>query len=135
MSENYAQAALRHWRDAELLKQQERVENADHHYGIAAECALKTALVTMPRFTEDGNLSKGYKEHVDTLWDKIQPQSLEKRFPSLPSVLRMPNPFQDWNVDQRYGADHSISTETMESHRNFTRRLLGAVQLSGVLVP
>ena len=41
MSENYTEAALRHWRDAELLKEQNRVENADHLFGVAAECALK----------------------------------------------------------------------------------------------
>ena len=41
MSENYMDAALRHWRDAELLKTQNVVENADSLYGIAAEVAVK----------------------------------------------------------------------------------------------
>jgi hypothetical protein len=133
MDENFTQSALRHWRDAELLKAQNHVENADQLYGIAAECALKSALVSSPHFAVNGELQKGYKEHIDILWDKIQVQSLEKRFPGLPAVLSASNPFQDWNVDQRYAFDGNIKARTIETHQKFARRLLGAVQLLGTL--
>ena len=50
MEEDYTAAAKRHWLDADLLKDDERLENADHHYGFAAECALKSTLQSMGAF-------------------------------------------------------------------------------------
>ena len=38
--ENYSSAAVRHWKDTELLESGNRAENTDHHYGFAAECAI-----------------------------------------------------------------------------------------------
>jgi hypothetical protein len=39
-------AMKRHWRDAELLSSQDpkRLANADHLYGLAAECGLKALI-------------------------------------------------------------------------------------------
>ncbi|MFJ4771562.1 hypothetical protein ACIP88_21055 [Streptomyces uncialis] len=49
VEEHYASAAERHFRDAEYLRQDHRWPNADHHFGFAAECALKSLLLL---FTE-----------------------------------------------------------------------------------
>ncbi|UCM90630.1 HEPN domain-containing protein [Streptomyces marincola] len=45
---HFARAAERHYRDALYLHQDGRLANADHHFGIAVECALKSLLI---RFT------------------------------------------------------------------------------------
>jgi hypothetical protein len=55
-SENYSSAAFRHWQDAQLLAGENRVENADQLYGLAAECAIKTALLELPAFVKEGML-------------------------------------------------------------------------------
>ncbi|MEU6995444.1 hypothetical protein ABZ953_32910 [Streptomyces sp. NPDC046465] len=47
--DQYAVAARRHFEDARYLGKRERWPNADHHFGFAAECALKTLLLL---FTE-----------------------------------------------------------------------------------
>lgn len=69
--ENYADAALRHWKDAQFLEKENCVENADHHFGFAAECAIKVVLVKLPDFSNNGELEKSYKDHVNILWGKV----------------------------------------------------------------
>ena len=41
MNEDFLDAHMRHWTDAELLYAAQRWANADHLYGISAECGLK----------------------------------------------------------------------------------------------
>jgi len=130
--ENYAEAALRHWNDATLLEEKNRVENADHHYGFAAECAIKKALITLPAFSTVGALEKTYKEHINILWDRVNNQSLQKAYPTLSAYLKSTHPFSDWHVKQRYAADGVISTAAMGLHKKSASRLLGSVNLNGI---
>ncbi|MDD5330599.1 MAG: hypothetical protein PHX38_11365 [Sulfuricella sp.] len=129
--ENYADAALRHWKDAELLEQENRIENADHHYGFAAECAIKKILIELPAFSKKQGLENSYKEHVNVLWDKVNYQNLQKSYPTLSAILKSANPFLDWHVNQRYLADGGITRATMEPHKNSAKRLLGIINLKG----
>ena len=133
--ENYADAALRHWHDAQLLEEDNRVENADHLYGFAAECAIKKVLVVLPTYSTTGILEETYKAHVNILWGKVNYQSLHKSYPRLSALLKSTNPFSDWHVKQRYAADCEISKVAMESHKKSARRLLGSVNLNGVRRP
>ncbi len=130
-AEDYSSAAFRHWQDAELLEREHRVENADQLYGFAAECAIKKTLVELPAFAKERKLHEDYKEHIDVLWGKVKHQSLEKRYPNLLALLKATNHFSDWCVKQRYVTDGVISAEAMQKHRDMTRRLLGAVGLTG----
>jgi hypothetical protein len=130
--ENYSEAALRHWHDARLLEEEDRVENADHLYGFAAECAIKKALVELPAFSGATMLDMTYKEHVNILWGKVNYQSLQKSYPALSALLKSTNPFSDWHVKQRYAADREISKVAMELHKKSASRLLGSVNLNGV---
>lgn len=130
--ENYADAALRHWHDAQLLEKEERVANADHLYGFAAECAIKKVLVVLPAFSTTGLLEEEYKKHVNSLWEKVNYQSLHKSYPKLSALLKSTNPFSDWHVKQRYFAEGQISKAAMESHKKSASRLLGSVNLNGL---
>ena len=103
--ESFSDAALRHMRDAKLLERENCLENADHHYGLAAECAIKKVLVSLPGSSAFGELAKSHKAHINELWSKINHQSLQKSHPALLAVLKAPNPFSDWDVSQRYSAD------------------------------
>lgn len=64
MAEDYKHAAVRHWRDGELLVTDARLENADQFYGVTAECAIKVALVTLPAFSNKGALLNDYRLHI-----------------------------------------------------------------------
>lgn len=124
MSEAFRDAARRHWRDACLLDEEQRSENADHHYGFAAECALKTALQTMRSFRDDE-----HRKHIDVLWNKMRGSAFQRAYPGLARLLARSNPFVDWGVEQRYHADGAISDAAVRTHRDYARRLLIAVQL------
>lgn len=124
MSEDFRDAARRHWKDACLLDEEQRQENADYHYGFAAECALKKALQTMRYFSEDE-----HRKHINVLWDKMQATAFQRAYPGLRCLLAGSNRFADWNVEQRYHADGAISDAAVRTHREYARRLLIAVQL------
>jgi hypothetical protein len=130
--ENYADAALRHWHDAQLLEEENRVENADHLYGFAAECAIKKVLAVLPVYSTAGMLEQTYKEHVNILWGRVNYQSLQKTYPALSALLKSTNPFSDWHVKQRYASDREISEVAMVLHKKSASRLLGSVNLNGV---
>jgi hypothetical protein len=50
-----------------LLEQENRVENADQLYGLAAECAIKKVLIELPSFAKAGMLNESYKRHIKEL--------------------------------------------------------------------
>ncbi|ANB78120.1 hypothetical protein AYM40_37785 (plasmid) [Paraburkholderia phytofirmans OLGA172] len=131
MAENYASSAGRHYADAEVLVKAERRQNADQLYGLAAECAIKAALVVAPTRLPDGTLPAAFKEHVNDLWDKVSVNAIRKQYPTLCAVLKLPNPFADWSVHQRY-ADNVVPDQiVLQTHRDATRRLLHAVGVVG----
>jgi hypothetical protein len=132
MAEDFAAAAIRHFRDAKLLDENDRVGNADQLYGFAAECAIKVALVALPALAPAGRLADRYREHVDQLWRLAPVQSFQKRFPGLVWALKsVQDPFADWTTSQRYEADGAVPTEALERHRKCVSRLLGGVYLAG----
>jgi hypothetical protein len=121
MSEDFTAAAKRHWADAGLLAENERRENADHHYGFAAECALKYALQEMGYFRDEHR-----RWHIEILWNKLQAMAFQKGFPGLVGPLSANNPFSDWHVNQRYHADGMVSDQAMRNHEYWAQRLLKA---------
>jgi hypothetical protein len=132
MAEAYADAAVRHWSDAEFFTGNARLPNADQLYGFAAECALKAVLFKAPACVAGGALQKRYKEHVNDLWELVPLQSIEKIAAGLVPLLRMPaKPFADWSVDQRYESGETITQEVVKKHRDAARRALGAAGLLG----
>ena len=124
MSEDFTAAAKRHWADAGLLAENERRENADHHYGFAAECALKFALQEMGYFRDEHR-----RWHIEVLWNKLRATAFQKGFPGLVGPLSADNPFADWHVDQRYQRDGAVTEEAMRKHQHYARRLLIAANL------
>lgn len=128
---NYADAALRHWNDGKHLDDAKRSDNADQLYGFAAECAIKSAIVSVASPQGSTDVPKGYYLHIDGLWDKAPAQQFSRNFPGLALLLRQSNPFGNWTVDQRYHQSGHVTDEQLELHRGITQRLLSAVQVLG----
>jgi hypothetical protein len=131
MAEDYGTAAVRHYRDAELLEAHQRGSNADHLFGIAAECAIKSALVSLPAFAKSGQLHKTYHKHIDKLWDAVPTQTLYRRHQALFTAMKQQSPFTDWSADQRYAGNGAITRHSIENHRRAAKRILGSVGLLG----
>jgi hypothetical protein len=132
MPECFDMAAVRHFRDGNLLNDQQSLGNADQLFGLATECAIKSALVTLPSCLQEGNLANKYREHIDLLWDLATLQGLQRRFPNLLAILKgLRGSFADWSVHQRYEPDGAITTEVLNRHREVAKRILGSVGLTG----
>jgi hypothetical protein len=132
MPECFDVAAVRHFRDGSHLSERQSLDNADQLFGFAVECAIKSALVTLPGCRQDGKLAEKYREHVDRLWDLAAIQSLQRRYPTLSAILRgLQRPFAEWSTNQRYGPDGATTAEVLDRHREAARRVLGSVRLTG----
>jgi hypothetical protein len=131
MMENYADAAVRHWRDAELLKRENRMENADQLYGLSAECAIKSMVSGLKNFTGSGAWEANHFKHINVLWNGVNLSCVQKAFPTLSTLLSQNSPFDDWDVAQRYCSDGHVSAQALNEHRNAVRRILGATGLVG----
>lgn len=133
MSIDFYNAFSRHDADADLLLNKERWANADHHYGLAAECALKAILLQQGISSKDGDIAEPkYRQHINKLWDKYQSVMQTKKT----YVLPMNNPFHDWRIDQRYAHENDITEQTARNHGAAVaslKKIVKEAELDGVL--
>ncbi len=119
MNSDFLDAHQRHWQDAERLFLAQRWANADHLYGLAAECGLKRLMLAfgMPfdagrdRPQKDSDL-----KHADGVWaryDAYRAACQQGTNYGLPSN----NPFQNWNISQRYAHQHEFDQGRVNDHR------------------
>jgi len=132
VNDDFAASAVRHFRDGDLLQKDRRSENADQLYGLAAECAIKTALSELAGCLVAGALAPIYRKHVDEIWSLVPLQNLTRRHRGLVVVLKgLRNPFNGWSIDQRYGPDGAVGDDVLENHRRAASRVLGSIGLVG----
>lgn len=133
MSTDFYNAFYRHATDADLLLDKERWANADHHYGLAAECALKAILLQQGISSKGGDIADPkYKQHIDKLWDKYQSFMQTKNTYVLPTR----NSFHDWSIDQRYAHENDITEQTARNHGAAVaslKKIVKKAELAGVL--
>jgi hypothetical protein len=127
--EDFWDAHERHWEDAELLQKEERLPNADHLYGLSAECGLKALMVGMglavgPR----GSVPREYRSHIDQLWDKFRTWADQQRYSGYANALPRENPFEDWSVDQRYCHRSDFQSQSVARHRQGAQAVRGLVR-------
>lgn len=100
MTEDYSDAADRHFADAQLLHEQmpPRLANASHLYGVAAECALKCII---SQSTKGGG--KVPRVHLPELLDQLSMHSVAKGNADLVKrVKKSAEGLCNWRVEQRY---------------------------------
>lgn len=133
MSTDFYNAFTRHTTDADLLLDKKRWANADHHYGLAAECALKAILLRQGIPSKNGDITEQkYKQHINKLWDKYQIFMQTKNA----YVLPMENPFHDWSIDQRYAHENDITEQTARNRGAAVaslKKIVKKAELAGVL--
>ena len=138
MKADYFDAHERHWDDAETLFDLERWANADHLYGLAAECGLKRLMLAfgMP-FDAKSNTPEKREDrvHADGIWPRYEsyrsghPQGV--RF-GLPTA----SPFDDWHVSQRYAHQTGFDEDRAKHHRQgagLVNRLMIDALVEGML--
>lgn len=136
MAEDFLDAHDRHWTDAEKLYNDSRWANADHLYGVSAECGLKRLIILL-----NGGLASGDRKHImekagsANAWDRFESyrsgSPIGARF-ALPSA----NPFLLWNVSQRYENQSLFSKAGVDVHKagaTVVKALVTNAKMDGLL--
>ena len=124
---DFTDAHRRHWADAELLFEHDRWANADHLYGLSAECGLKAVM------EEQGETIAGeYKKHVRELWPRFV--DFMETAGELWSEFPEGEPFDDWSHHDRYAHQGLFQLDDVKRHRDAAERICRMVkwQLQGI---
>lgn len=135
MHTDFLDAHDRHREDGERLFKVHRWANADHLYGLAAECGLKRLMLIfgMPYDTARDRPDKSQdREHANGIWDRFESYRCGRLHYDLPTS----NPFHDWNASQRYAHQSSFDQKLVQSHRAGAQevcRLIQQAKRDGIL--
>jgi hypothetical protein len=139
MQADFLDAHERHWDDAERLFAAGRYANADHLYGMAAECGLKRLMV---RFGMAVDPAKGSpaayedKSHANKIWSRFESYRSGKMEGS-GYGLPTPNPFDKWDVSDRYAHQFNFNQAGVQLHQAGAAaicELIKKAQREGLLV-
>lgn len=137
MKSDFHDACLRHFEDAERLYNAERWANADHLFGISAECGLKRLMVAFGMETKSSGDPKEekYKVHADKIWDRYE--TFRSGRPQASGYgLDGENSFGNWHATQRYALQSEFDRGRVSPHRDAAgrvRSLLGRAERDGLL--
>lgn len=123
-STDYECATWRHFNDAEHLQAAGRIPNAGYHFGVAAECAFKTAL------SRAGAHNLPHNSPINPMWKHFGNGTgsgalkqkamafctgrLAAPLIKLYSLASDPNFMSDWEIRMRYAPDHDVSTGPLQ---------------------
>lgn len=137
MPEDFYDAHERHYDDAEFLYAEKRWANADHLFGVAAECGLKA----LTEKFKGGALQRAERLHINepskpaNAWDIFESyrsgHSLSAKFSMPPD-----NPFLDWDVSQRYASRTNFNQAVVDPHRegaDLVMNLVITADVEGIL--
>jgi hypothetical protein len=139
MRVDFKNAAIRHFKDGELLYAHSRWANADQLYGLSSECILKHIIVgldpdSVNPVSGDFSRTSAHKKHLGNqntgrdLWNyfsvTFNEALLARSGYGMPDV----NCFGDWDIFQRYVHECCIDKQRTDSHRSATRELHNLLQ-------
>jgi len=122
MQSDFLDAHQRHWEDANHLLDALRLANADHLYGLAAECGLKRLMMvfgmsvdSVGNPTERADKVHAAEKSKEDIWARYDTYRAGCRAASY--LLDSTNPFADWSVSQRYAHRSHFDAPRVEAHR------------------
>lgn len=124
MPVDFCDAAQRHWEDAGYLLEDARLANADHLFGLSAECALKAIMLAlgMTLRPEGAPADRQHRVHINQLWNEFVSFANERNGAHYASPLSaVPNPFMNWDVNQRYNNRADVTPRVAEDHHQAAR--------------
>ncbi len=119
MQTDFLDAHERHLEDAKMLHENERLANADHLYGMSAECGLKWLMLAFGMsFDSDRDRPEKDKDrkHVDMIWHRYEVYRSGHHL-GIGYALPAQNPFDDWNANQRYAHRSNFDAARVQKHR------------------
>ena len=137
MQPDFLDAHDRHRHDAELLYSQKRWANADHLFGLAAECGLKRLMIAfgMVVGSEGRPQDSLDRVHADKVWARYE--AYRSGYANGSNyVLTTNNPFSGWDISQRYARGDQFDESRVSAHRRgaeVVRTLLKQARVDGIL--
>jgi hypothetical protein len=119
MHADFLDAHRRHLRDADFLLSASRLANADHLYGMAAECGLKRLMLAFDMATRPSDgapVNIQDRAHVDKLWVRYETYR-SGRVDGVQLGLPSSTPFDDWCVSQRYAHEDGFDRARVAPHQ------------------
>ena len=138
MNSDFLDAHYRHWNDAEYLSADSRWANADHLYGMAAECGLKCLMLAfgMPFDpSRDMPQNRQDRQHADGVWSRYESYRCG-HLRGTHYVLPANNPFADWDISQRYANRSNFDQTRTQSHQSgakLVRQLVEKARWDGLI--
>jgi len=139
MQADFLDAHQRHWDDAERLLQAQRWANADHLYGMSAECGLKRLMLAfgMPYdSSKDRPREEKDREHADGIWDRFETYR-SGHHQGASYTLNSANPFLNWDASQRYAHQTKFDQARAQGHQAGAKMvciLIKEAQREGVIL-
>lgn len=139
MPTDFRDAADRHFGDADLLSSNNHVANADHLFGLSAECALKAVMLGLGMHLKPNGAptETRHKVHINKLWPEFSTFALGRKGTKYATAIDpTANPFNDYDVDQRYSHRSDITDATLNGHKTGAEtamKVLITAKLDGVL--
>lgn len=138
---DFSGAGRRHYQDAELLKSNNRIPNAGHLFGFAAECGIKALLVSHGLSTDPttGDLVETkpykYKTHVNVLINNVQTFSGSPGYSKYVGMMPNLKAFSNWDTSHRYYDELLIPTSFTDwrTAAEEVIRMLDQARLDGVI--
>jgi hypothetical protein len=110
------QAAHRHYEDGVMLLERHRHDNAGYHFGLAAECAIKQALLDAGVVRADHEVIK--KLHLPELRHTALQVIAGRGSRELHRVLEASGFFAGWNLRMRYSRSGTVDLKTAAKWRD-----------------
>ncbi len=115
---DFLDAHQRHWDDAEHLFQAQRWANADHLYGMAAECGLKRLMMRFGMEVNSSGSPTDTKDwrHANNIWARFESYR-SGRIEGVGYELPTNNHFSDWDVSDRYAHQLNFNQINVQAHQ------------------
>lgn len=139
MPTDFRDAADRHFEDAGYVEGDNRSANADHLFGLSAECSLKAVMQGLGMALKPDGVPQQprHKVHINKLWGEFVAFSQYRSGAKYATLINpRVNPFSDWDVNQRYCHRTDITSDMLTRHKagaQLTKKVLDAAVLDGVV--
>lgn len=117
MQADFLDAHQRHWDDAQYLFAAARWANADHLYGMATECGLKGLMLALGMpfdHIKNRPANRDDRAHARDIWTRYE--SYRDGRVGAEYSLPNPNPFDDWDVSDRYAHQSHFDSVRVQPH-------------------
>ncbi len=128
MASDFRDASSRHLLDGQLLEAQGRLANADHLFGVSAECSLKAIMIGLGHPTTSSGAPQDHLDHINVLLPKFEVWANGLLDAKHLGMMPITGAFSQWSVHQRYWS----RTDARFTEANVANLAAGAEQCRDV---